>query len=107
MRTIHPSVLTMSIPSLDEILAADPLILERGMTFNEAAEFCGRDPEAMRSLHRRGQGPKFTQPDGTTRLVTTPRACIEWLTGELHGQAAAQRIKARSACASKAKERAA
>jgi len=99
MRTIHYSVLTMAIPSLEEIIAADPLILDRGLTFNEAAEFCGRDPEAMRSLHRRGQGPKFTQPEGTTRLVTTPRACIEWMQGEPHGQAAAQRIKHADAAA--------
>lgn len=93
MRTIHHFVLTMAIPSLDEIIAADPLILERGISFTEAAEFCGKDPEALRSLHRRGQGPKFTQPEGTTRLVTTPRACIEWLTGERLGKAAAKRIK--------------
>ena len=100
-RTIHHSVLTMAIPSLDEIISTDPFILDRGMSFAQAAEFCGKDPEAMRSLHRRGQGPKFTQPDGTTRLVTTPRACIDWMTNERHGQIAAQRIKERAARSSR------
>jgi hypothetical protein len=87
----------MAIPSFDEIIAAYPLILERGMSFIEAAEFCGKDPEAMRSLHRRGQGPKFIRPEGATRLVTTPRACIEWLNGERLGKAAAKRIKEHAA----------
>ena len=94
MRTVHPSVLSLPIPSLDEIIAQDPLVLERSINMTEAAEFCGVNPATMRTLQKRGKGPKFREPDGIKKLVTTPRECLHWLTGKsAQGKKARRRIE--------------
>jgi predicted transcriptional regulator len=80
--SVHANILSMPIPSIEDILAIDPLILERGMSMTEAAEFLGITQAALGMMHKRGQGPKFHKPNNLSRVYTTPRECIEWLQGD-------------------------
>lgn len=77
---VHHSILTMPIPSLDEVLKIDPLILERPMSLIEAAEFLGCTRDTLVAMRKRNQGPRFVRPnEDRARIYTTPRLCLNWL----------------------------
>ena len=82
MPAVHATILSMPVPSLEDVIKIDPLALDRPMTVTQASEFCGINPDAMRSMQRRNQGPKFTRPKNLKKLMTTPRLCLVWLTDD-------------------------
>ena len=68
---------TSPLPTLAEIVKANPGWLDEGLTTKETSDFTGVPVPSLETLRSRGGGPKFLKIN--RKVLYTRRACLEWM----------------------------
>ena len=69
------------LPSLAEIVEANPDWLDEGLTTKETSDFTGVPAPSLETLRSRGGGPEFLKVN--RKVLYTRRACLEWMAGKV------------------------